>query len=130
MCIYYTFTSWSNTAVFMYAVCMLCVCSLRGLYILMRLKDETGLYASGYPSFFFLLFFVPFPLSHTVTRNKRSAQRFLSSTIRSVPAAQSRTSSYLHIHPRRINRFFNSASLRQSFAGHAIRDRRCTEYEL
>lgn len=112
----------SYTAVVMYALYVVCVFT-KGIiqYILMYLKDGTGLYACGYPSFCLS--------SHTITHNKQNAHRFI---LNNQERFQQRRATlcdiYISIH--RGLTVFNSTSLRQSFTGCAIHDRLCTECEL
>lgn len=124
MCIYSTIGLYSGIILlFSCMQCMLYVHSLRGLYILMRLKDETGLYASGYPSFC-----LPPSLPH---RHPQQTKRTSVYPQQSGAFQQHRAPlRHIYISIHRGLTVFNSTSLRQSFTGCAIHDRLCTEYEL
>lgn len=79
--------------------CVLCVCSVKGIIYSCVLEGWDRSLCLWLP------FSLSLPLSPTPSPPADRTHIGLSSTIRSVPATQSHTLSYLHIHPQRINRF-------------------------
>lgn len=108
----------NKTAVFMYEIYVVCVCSLKGIMYSYEGWDQS------------LCWWLPFFLAPTQSPTTSNTHIRFYPQQSAMFQHHGATLGHIYISIRSGLSAFNSTSLRQSFAGCAIHDRLCTEYEL